>query len=40
MQLPPALLLAVALVGIVMCVVASSLAVLRVRSIEPAMVFR
>jgi putative ABC transport system permease protein len=40
MQLPPGLLLAVALVGIVMCVVASSLAVLRVRAIEPAMVFR
>jgi putative ABC transport system permease protein len=40
MQLPPMLLLGVAGVAIVMCIVASSVAVLRVRSIEPAMVFR
>jgi putative ABC transport system permease protein len=40
MQLPPVLLLGVAGIAIVMCVIASSVAVLRVRSIEPAMVFR
>jgi putative ABC transport system permease protein len=40
MQLPPVLLLSVAAIAIVMCIVASSLAVLRVRAIEPAMVFR
>jgi putative ABC transport system permease protein len=40
MQLPPLLLLGVAGIAIAMCVVASSVAVLRVRSIEPAMVFR
>ena len=40
MQLPPALLLATGGVAVIMCVVASSVAVLRVRAIEPAMVFR
>jgi putative ABC transport system permease protein len=40
MQLPPALLLATGGIAVVMCVVASSVAVLRVRAIEPAMVFR
>jgi putative ABC transport system permease protein len=40
MQLPPALLFAVGMIAIAMCIVASSLAVLRVRAIEPAMVFR
>jgi putative ABC transport system permease protein len=40
MQLPPALLLATAGIAVLMCVVASSVAVLRVRAIEPAMVFR
>src|SRR5919201_1295034 len=40
MQLPPVLLLSVAAIALVMCIVASSLAVLRVRAIEPAMVFR
>lgn len=40
MQLPPVLLLATAGIAVVMCIVASSVAVLRVRAIEPAMVFR
>jgi putative ABC transport system permease protein len=40
MQLPPVLLLSTAGVAVVMCLVASSVAVLRVRAIEPAMVFR
>jgi len=40
MQLPPWLLLLTAGVAVVMCIVASSVAVLRVRKIEPAMVFR
>jgi putative ABC transport system permease protein len=40
MQLPPALLLIVSSIAVMMCIIASSVAVLRVRSIEPAMVFR
>ncbi len=40
MQLPPALLFGTLVVAIAMCIAASSLAVLRVRSVEPAMVFR
>jgi putative ABC transport system permease protein len=40
MQLPPALLGVTFVVAIVMCVLASSIAVLRVRALEPAMVFR
>ncbi len=40
MQLPPLLLVATACIAVLMCIVASSVAVLRVRSIEPAMVFR
>lgn len=40
MQLPPVLLLITSGVAVMMCVVASSVAVLRVRKIEPAMVFR
>jgi putative ABC transport system permease protein len=40
MQLPPLLLLSTAGIAVVMCIVASSVAVLRVRAIEPAMVFR
>jgi putative ABC transport system permease protein len=40
MQLPPELLLATAGIAVLLCLVASSVAVLRVRSIEPAMVFR
>jgi putative ABC transport system permease protein len=40
MQLPPGLLLAVSGIAVVLCIVASSIAVLRVRAIEPAMVFR
>jgi putative ABC transport system permease protein len=40
MQLPPALLGTTVLVAIGMCVVASTLAALRVRAVEPAMVFR
>jgi putative ABC transport system permease protein len=40
MQLPPALLLSTATIAVLMCIVASSVAVLRVRAIEPAMVFR
>lgn len=40
MQLPAALLLGVSGMAIVLCVLASSVAVFRVRSIEPAMVFR
>lgn len=40
MQLPPLLLLLTSGVAVMMCVVASSVAVLRVRKIEPAMVFR
>lgn len=39
-QLPPVLLLSTALVAVVMCLAASTVAVLRVRAIEPAMVFR
>jgi putative ABC transport system permease protein len=40
MQLPPPLLLATFVLAIGMCVVASTIAVLRVRALEPAMVFR
>jgi putative ABC transport system permease protein len=40
MQLPPLLLLSTAGIAVLMCIVASSVAVLRVRAIEPAMVFR
>jgi putative ABC transport system permease protein len=40
MQLPPVLLLSTAGIAVLMCIVASSVAVLRVRAIEPAMVFR
>lgn len=40
MQLPPLLLLSTACIAVVMCIVASSVAVLRLRAIEPAMVFR
>jgi putative ABC transport system permease protein len=40
MQLPPALLFATFAVAVLMCVAASSLAALRVRAVEPAMVFR
>ncbi len=40
MQLPPELLLATAGIAVLLCLVTSSVAVLRVRSIEPAMVFR
>ena len=40
MQLPPVPLLSTAGIAILLCIVASSVAVLRVRSIEPAMVFR
>jgi putative ABC transport system permease protein len=40
MQLPPVLLLSTAGIAILLCIVASSVAVLRVRAIEPAMVFR
>jgi putative ABC transport system permease protein len=40
MQLPPALLVGTFVVAIFMCIAASSIAVLRVRAVEPAMVFR
>jgi putative ABC transport system permease protein len=40
MQLPPMLLLVTFVVAIGMCIVASTIAVLRVRALEPAMVFR
>ncbi len=40
MQLPPQLLGGTAVLMIVMCIFASSLALLRVRAVEPAMVFR
>jgi putative ABC transport system permease protein len=40
MQLPPELLIVTAVVMIVMCGLASSLALLRLRQVEPAMVFR
>jgi putative ABC transport system permease protein len=40
MQMPPQLLLGTLVTAIVMCILASSLAALRVRAVEPAMVFR
>lgn len=40
MQLPPTLLLVTFVVAIGMCIAASTLAALRVRALEPAMVFR
>ncbi len=39
-QLPPELLLGTAIVMVIMCVAASSLALLRLRKVEPGMVFR